>query len=180
MGAFVDVSDFNNQPYNVPDTETTENSSFALFIIDKEEEQLTKILGYAMYKAFIDGLAVIPTIDPIWVSLRDGAEYIENPGPNAITYKYSGMKKLFIPFIYAMWLKSTFDSWTGSGVTIPKLENSDVLSPSLRISNAYNVHSRLVGKHHVKNSLHGFLAVNVANYPLLKFKSVGHMNFLGL
>ncbi len=180
MGAFVTVDDFNNQPYNVPDTETTENSSFAQFIVDKEEEQLTKIIGYAMYKAFIDGLAVLPTIDPIWVSLRDGAEYVEGTGTSAIAYKYSGMKKLFIPFIYAMWLKTTFDSWTGSGVNVPKLENSDVLSPALRISNAYNAHVKLVGKHHVKNSLHGFLAVNVANYPTLKFKDVKPMNFLGL
>lgn len=176
MGAFVSISDFNNQPYNVPDTETTENSSFAQFIVDKEEEKLTKLFGYEMYKAFIDGLDIVP-IDPIWVKLRDGAEYTELSG---ITYKYYGLNKLLIPFIYAMWLKATFDSHSGTGISIPNIENSSVISPSLRISNAYNVHSRLVGKMGIKNSLHGFLVVNVTDYPLIKFKPAGYMNFLGL
>lgn len=48
-----------------------------LFIEKYEEELLTKLLGYPLYKAFMTGLAAMP-VDQRWLDLVNGAEYTWN------------------------------------------------------------------------------------------------------
>lgn len=47
------------------------------FIPTYEKEYLLKALGYPLYKAFIEGIAVL-TPDQKWIDLRDGVDYTVN------------------------------------------------------------------------------------------------------
>lgn len=173
---FVVRADFDNQPYNIPNLDKVQNS-FAAFVEREEEEQLTSIIGYTLYKQFTTGLAVTPTPDQKWLDLRDGKEYINSNGK---IYKYKGMKKIFIPYIYAMWLRANFDNDSAVGIALALTENAEIISPSTRICNAYNDHSKLVGDSCINNSLYGFLKTNEEVYPDFEFTCPGEMNIFNL
>lgn len=92
--------------------------------------------------------------DNKWLKLKNGADYVIIEK----TYEWVGMKKLLIPYIFAMWLRDTFDNNSGIGVVVAKGENSKVINPGNRISRTFNEFSRLAGGcHEMKNTLYGFL-----------------------
>lgn len=74
---------------NIPDTGSPAVEERLNFFIAKYEPEFLKIsLGYSLYGAYVNGIAVLPTPDVIWTDLRDGKEYIVGE----TTYKYRGLR----------------------------------------------------------------------------------------
>lgn len=148
---FLLATDFDVIPYSIPNL--TGNNSFPDYVDAHEEEILKSILGKSLYDAFVAGLEEEYPEDR-WIDLRDGGEYVYSDK----TYEWVGMVKLLRPYIYAMWLRDTFDTHAGIGVVQGKAENAKVLNPGKRIARAYNVFSNLVGcDWRLKGTLYGFL-----------------------
>jgi hypothetical protein len=163
---FVEVTDFDVQPYNIANAIEVVNSLTA-FIAREEQKRFIEVFGYDFYNQFVTGLAVLPTPDVKWTKLRDGGEYIEPV--MGIKYILPSMKQVFIPYIYSMWLRSTFDNDSAAGVAMALVENAEIISPSTRICNAYNDHVSLLGNWRLNNSVYGFLNSNVEDYPDFEF-----------
>lgn len=88
-----------------------------------------------------------------WLMLRDGVRYYSDP-----SWVWGGMKKLLIPYIYALWLRDTHDDHTKVGVVIRTAENATVISPAKRISRAYNEFASTAGSfYYQRNTLFGYL-----------------------
>jgi hypothetical protein len=176
---FVTRADFVNKPYSIPFAqETSPTNSFDVYLDRCEKELLKGILGYALYKEFIAGLAVDP-IAAIWTALRDGADYTDTKDK---LNEYRGLKSILIPYIYHHWTTIGIREFTGLGFVIPKSENSVSSSPAREVAGAYNEASDLIGCKNVRNSLYGFLTcpANISSYALLEFKGIGNINMFGL
>lgn len=174
----VEPSDFTARPYRIPNRE--ESQDFIDFLENYEARVLKDILGYSLYHAFKTALAGGSPADK-WVKLRDGAEYTQF---NTL-YKYEGMKALLVPYLYSMWLKETVEKHTAEGVLINSnsviqgtgTTNTESVSPSRKISSAYNHFSDQVGDwKNQGNTLYGFLTANIADYESWHFTEPGTMN----
>lgn len=179
MNSFVSTADFEIKPYDIPALTNPQaglSSQFTAFIAREQELLLKKILGLKLYKEFEAGLDEVTPADK-WKNLRDGAEY-ECDGK---LYEWVGFQKALVPYIYARWLRETYDSVNGNGVTVAKVENAEVISPSLRITKAWNEFDSYIGSCSRKeNTLYGFLDANESDYRSLDFCPVGRMNILDL
>jgi hypothetical protein len=94
---------------NIPDTgDPAVEERLNFFIAKYEVEFLRKIFGQALYNAYVAGIAVTPTPDPIWTDLRDGKEYIVNSN----NYKWFGLRNEttkqspIANYVYYWWLRS--------------------------------------------------------------------------
>lgn len=75
-----------------------------------------------------------------WLLLKNGAAYTYRD----INYKWVGMEKLCKPMIYSLWLRDGVDNVvTGAGNVKANAENATVVSPNLRIVNAWNQYDNL-------------------------------------
>lgn len=167
-------SDFTVRPYKIINLE--ENKDFADFRDYEEAKILKKILGLDLYDQFVAGIGVNP-IDAKWSSLRAGGIY-EYTSKN---YTYEGMLAFLKPYIYAMWLRATYDKHTASGIVISKPTESEVISPATRICNAYRDFQLQVGSSQsMKGTLYGYLHVNNTTYEDWAFEDPGGMNVFNL
>lgn len=117
----------------------------------------------------------LTTEDDKWLLLKNGDDYVWSD----VDYEWVGMVKLLKPYIFAMWLKDTYDSLSGIGVSVPEAENGSVISPARRIAAAYNKFSELSGAQYcTENTLYGYLVANEVTYPdaATDFTPVGFMN----
>ncbi len=190
---FVTEDDFNVIPYNIPNLDKV-SDTFSSYVDEQEAIVLKKLLGYKLYTEFIAGLAVLPTPDAKWTDLKNGKEYDYLD----VTYKWDGMVALLRPFIYSIWLRDTFDNHSGAGIVISAPENSEVISPLTRIVRAQNQFCMTAGINYryngyldwfqdfevsniygiaMRNTLFGFLKVNIADYPDLAYQAPVPMNF---
>lgn len=119
-----------------------------------------------------------------WLKLRDGSEY----DYASKTWKYKGVVHLLVPFIVSRWIRDNADAFTGSAVVVPNNENSQIISPALRICRAYNDYaerfgvvrgnaylkssyeagysSHYAGCFSTEDTLYGFLTANRADYEV--------------
>jgi hypothetical protein len=139
MNNIVTAADFDVPPYSIPNL-TSYGATFEEFVKEQQEDMLRYILGNVFFDAFSAGLDTLP-VPPRWQKLLDGEDFV---GRNGKTYKWFGFKKGFRPFIYQAWLAATYSTHTENGVIISKNENSDVMSPGQRISQAYNKLSKYI------------------------------------
>lgn len=58
---FVESTDFDVEPYNIPNLASVINS-FNAYVATKEEEALRQLLGNLLYDAFIEGLDALPAV----------------------------------------------------------------------------------------------------------------------
>lgn len=137
--------------------------------------------------------------DNKWLKLRDGAEY----DYGSKTWKWNGLVKLLIPFIYSRWVTDNADSISGSGaVVVPSNENSTLISPSMRIVRAHNDYAEKVGVvrgrsyyrnmyesgrsynfsdcYSYEDTLYGFLVANTDDYEEWVFEGPDLMNIAGV
>lgn len=93
--------------------------------------------------------------DNRWLLLKNGNTYAYNDK----VYYFKGMSKIMRPFIYSKWLEYTFDQHVGvGGLTIPKTENSQTISPATRIITSWNDFARNIGdKCNQIDTLYGYL-----------------------
>lgn len=178
---FVPIASFNKVPYNIPAKELSNDNglsyrtTFSNFVDTSEATILKKLWGIKLYDQFIAGINPLSLDYPEerWMNLEYGAQY-EFRG---ITYEWVGLVTLLTPYIYAQWLNATFDNHSETGISIPKVENAEVISPGLRIVRAWNdFYSHAGNRDKVDNSLFGFLYVNASDYVDWVFTDVGNMN----
>jgi hypothetical protein len=155
----IDATDFNDREYKVPNQE--ESRDFISFIETAEEELAIKyLLGAELWQDFQDGLASSGTIDPIWLALKDGADY-EYGGKS---YRFNGWVDLVKPGIYADWIPLGTQKFTNIGW----IENSAPQQSKL-IDDQYSFHvtywNKFVAKvGGYKNSFYGFMRSNEDDY----------------
>lgn len=174
---FVTASDFNLQPYNIPNLDGSNN--FEQFVEDYEELILKRMLGIELYNEFMEALEE-DYPDQKWVDLRDGTTYQIDDR----TYEWVGLmtrKGALVPYLYAMWTSFGYQEYTGNGVyTFPKVENSEPLGP-IGSTSAYARFLIMVGyKCNRINSLYGFLKANESDYPSLLWTDPGSYNAFDL
>jgi hypothetical protein len=149
------------------------------------------LLGPVLYNQFVLGLYTdgnvstpIPEVDILqkWKDLRDGKAYAYK----SKDYRYTGLKKFLVPYIYSEWTNDHVYSNTNTGVSRPRKENADMVDPSYLIIKSWNDFARLVegsGLYYNRgmNTLWGFLESNkLVDYPDWKFKCPGRKNNFGI
>lgn len=156
---FISATDFTNKPYKIPNQE--ESKDFDEWLEAKEDDVLKDLLGFQLWDAFSNAIEG-GTTTAKWVSLRDGDDY-EYGG---YTFKWGGMNKMLIPYVYSMFIRESFDRLTASGVGLNVGGNNGnqtftIISPATRITTAQNAFSRMAGGcYNADNSLYGFLLAN--------------------
>jgi len=172
---FVTSDNFNLLPYSIP-AQLLEDESFQDYADGIVQELLEVVLGYTLYDQMVASLAS-DYPEAKWVALRDGARYTYN----GTVYQWVGLTKLLVPYVYARFLRDTYDSHGGNGVSVARLENSEAISPNLRIVTAFNKAVRYIGNvAESTNSLYGFLTINATDYPDWVFTEVKPVNRFNL
>lgn len=145
---------------DIPNTNRTDVVERLQFFIDKYEEKfLTDLLGYELYKNFKAGVTAYPILSK-WSSLRDGGEYTYN---GRLT-KWNGLIQSNIPssmianYVYYHWMRNEVTQSTGLGEVSTKSENAVRVSPSGKMTRAWNEMVEQVWK------LVAFLDTNVSDY----------------
>jgi hypothetical protein len=158
-------------PYSIPDAEN--DGSLEDYIDEMEANILRKTLGNAFFTSLVAGRESVQK----YMDVVGGKAYVLNN----IECVWQGLKKTLKPYIYAMYLRDTYDAHTKSGIVITKTENSEVINPTRRIVSAYNVFARQIGARGCKeNSLYGFLASAPTEYDNVQWKDPGFMNEFNL
>jgi len=156
---FVSATDFDTVPYKIPNQQ--EETSFATYLENKEDELLKALLGYAFAQEIIDQYSSSGEIDVKWANLVNGNTYTYNDK----TYKWVGLNKLLVPAIYSQWLGDTFDKLTNIGVGINSKDNFTVINPALRISRAWNLYAEMCGSSYCQqDTLFGYLQANASDF----------------
>lgn len=170
------TSDFLKIPYKIPSPESL--TDLPDFIEAAETEALQDILGIKLYDDFKAGIEE-ETPDDKWTDLRDGADYTIY----STLYRYKGLRDLLVPYVYAMWLRETYDKHTREGITvnlkatIQGVPATEAISPATRISRAFNAYSAKVGDEgNMVNTLYGFMYQNRVDYEDWVFTPPGTMN----
>lgn len=174
--SILSTSDFIKIPFKIPMIESEKD--LPDYIETKEREALESLFGIKLYDEFIAGISQ-ETPDEKWKKLRDGATYTAY----GALYRYNGIVDLLVPYVYAMWLRDTYDRHTKEGITINTnatiqgVPATEAISPSMRICRAFNAYSERVGGHgEQENTLFGFLNQNRKDYPGWVFTPPGKMN----
>lgn len=173
----IDVTDFNDRPYKVPNQE--ESRDFQAFIEMKEEELGRMILGNALFEEFRDALEGSAPIDSIWDGLRDGASY----DYQGRTYRYKGWVDMFRDGIFSEWLPNLTYKLTNVGF----IENATPQQAKLLEDQyPFQVHywNKFVSKvgyqhgygYSCKDSFYGFMKANSSDYPSWVFKCPRYKN----
>lgn len=125
---------------NIPGTTTTAvANSLALFIEKYEGRYLRDALGYSLMKLFIKGLEEV-VVAQRWNDLRDGCEYTD---ANGVTQYWSGFinddwESPIANYVYYWWTRDNNTFTTQAGEVASKPDSSNVVSPALKQSRAYN------------------------------------------
>ena len=162
--ALIDVTDFEDLPYKIPNQEETKE--FVTFIEAKEEELLKEILGIDLYNEFIEALADSGELADKWANLRDGAEY-----EYSVTNEYKGLVDLLKPAIYSEWIFYTYRRLTAAAMIVNNgRENTTAVNPSWEIANNWNTWVKKVGNAgYQKNNFYGFMIANEDDYENWEF-----------
>ena len=175
MDQLVSTTDFDYFPYQLSGLEG-KTATFNAFVLKMQEDVLRTVLGNELYDLFDAGLDEDYPADK-WVDLRDGADYTID----TIKYKWVGLNKMLVPYVYSEYLAKTFSSHSGIGVTFPKAENSSAVDPSAEISTSSAAFAVLVGAYKTsKNSLYGFLTANYTDYPTWIWDELSIRNRFGI
>jgi hypothetical protein len=133
--ALITVDYFNDGVKNIPNIDKPSVTEMVTDMIARLElEYLQGVLGYALAKAFADGLAVEPEPETRWIALRDGAEYLRdgrllkwNGFVDAVTYRSP-----IANYVMANYVNEKSQITTGVGEASPKAEYSDKESPTMK------------------------------------------------
>ncbi len=89
-----------------------------------------------------------------WLTLANGDDYRYNERP----YKWKGINKLLVPYIYSEWVRVSVYTFTGAGFVSPKLENGVIVNPNVEIVKSWNAFIDMAGScGYYYDTLYGFL-----------------------
>lgn len=169
------ISDFNALPYNIPSERL--NDDFLVYKDKVVAKALKSLLGLTLYDLFVAGIAE-EYPEEKWEKLVEGGRYtIEGR-----EYEWAGFTEALRPYVYALHLRDRYDDDTENGVVVSKVENANVISPALRIVNAYNTYVELIGNcNNPLNTFYGFMRVNKdTDYPSWVFEAPERINRFNL
>jgi hypothetical protein len=127
------------------------NEDLAAYITQYEKEVLTELLGYDLYKALKVEIDKGPgNYDEPWKSFIEGAEYTVESGSEPYTVKWNGLTNtelisLISYYIYFNYMRDLVTKTAMIGETLSLAENSQRISPSDKMANAWNRHLELYG-----------------------------------
>lgn len=185
--AFVAPEDFVGPEYGIPNLDR--EGQFLVQAEKWEKEFLYSILGRSLTDAFYDG--VLAATEQRWTDLAEGVEYTAYDRD----YEWLGMKEMFIPYIWFKWVEFTGDNLSGSGLTTPKVENAEIVSPRKRLVGAWNAFEKMCGSScEYRDTLFGYLYfsdttfvdsigtgyTDIKTYLSDKFEAPGKMNLFDL
>ena len=165
-----------NIPFNNQDTADFELNYIALY----ECEILIKVLGYKLYRDFIDGLDEVTPLQK-WLDLKNGAEF--NSYYSSTLLYFDGLKKVCANWVYFRWLENNNEQLTGTGVAIANKENSTNFDKNKKMVFANNQAACIIGTEldsEDKPTLYNFLKVKEVDYPNALFSELGFINVLGI
>jgi len=110
------------------------------------------VYGKNIFKSLTNANNTIPSTTDIinwelveennkWLALLKGDTYHYLNRP----YVWKGIVELLKPFVYAEYLKATFDNHAKTGINIAKIENGTLISASQRIARGRRAFNDLVG-----------------------------------
>ena len=173
----VDVSDFTDRPYKVPNQE--ESRDFEAFMTAKEEELLRGILGNELYDLLADALEASGDPTDPYYDLVNGADYIRSDEQ----YHYKGLKDLLIPAIYSEWLPLGVHKHTNIGHVVnnaPQQSNLIIDQYPFQIE-SWNRFVAKVGilsncRYNYMNTFYGYIKTNESDFPTWRFTAPAFKN----
>lgn len=118
--SIVQPSDFEGKFTLANTTEQYIMDLIQLCIDEREPEMLTKLLGAELYADLLAGLAVTPTPDTKWTTLRDKV--------------FKSIKA----YVYWFYMRENATSTTGNGETNAKTANADQTTPIDKMVDRWN------------------------------------------
>lgn len=135
-----------------------------LFIAQHEEELLQSVMGYALWKAYRDGIAA-SSPDAKWTAIRDGAEYTSLQG---YARKWNGLadatkkKSLIANYVYYWYMRDKASLTTIAGEVDAKTDVAGPVSAATKMCRAWNEMVLMI------EELVLFLQAKIADYPEFK------------
>lgn len=134
-------------------------AALAIFIDGKEDELMTRLMGYNLYKLYKAG---ITASTQIYKDIRDGKEYTNSLG---IADKWVGLaftvgtskRSLIANYVYWHYVRDNHTFTTGSGEK--KTDLAINVSPDVKLISAWNEMVNWI------YALHDFLTVSISTYP---------------
>lgn len=132
----------------------------------------------AIYIALQNSNNITPTSDPTkwgiqpvnrWLVLKVGSNY----SYLGVDYNWVGMTEMVKPMIYSLWARYVIDNkLTQVGNVKGKSENSEVVSPNVRICRSWNQYDKLAAGNRrfsstgasIDNNVYGYLYANAATF----------------
>jgi len=123
-----------------------------------EPEILKDVLGYDLYKKFIDGLAGDP-IDQIWIDLQNGKEYqIDDIWYNWRGFLNTNKDSIIAYYIWLKFVQTDSSYISGAGIKQTLSENSTVDNSYRLLTINYNKMIDMI------NELDMFINANIEDY----------------
>jgi len=104
--------------------------------------------GVDIWVSIADSTGVVPDENASWTIEETGNQWLKLEFGSTFTFdngvttdEWLGLADMFRPYIYSQWLRDTFDNNSGIGVVQAKAENSEVISPALRVVRSHNEYS---------------------------------------
>lgn len=122
------------------------------YIDEYEPEFMKKILGYALYKAYL-----ADPLNAIYVKLIDGDEYTDE---DTVLQQFRGLKFSLVRYVYWKIMASKVSQHTGTGTFISQSDQMTPVSPNKRMVTAWNQMAKNLW------AFSDYMAVNELVYPL--------------
>jgi len=201
--SFIDEDYFIND-ITVPNTSRPSVlAGLTSFITKFEKEILIKGLGITLYTAFIAGLA---EADPLtkWTDLRDGADFTLDYYGTDVLLHWNGFKNddsesLIAYYVFWFYMADQSMQTSQMGIVQTLNENATVVSPALKMNNAWNKMVDLYGYFegykyskecfldnsqyvvfNAKPSLYNFLLTNLTDYSSWVYEPLSTINEFGI
>lgn len=133
------ITDFDEQPYQIPYRKEVENT-FDSWFEEQRVELLQNLFGIQFATLFLAGLDE-ESVQEKWAKLDTG----ENYERNGKTYIWRGMKYLLKPALWSMWLTHNYGTPGLGGMVVQDAENSQVVNPALWACDSWNEYVKRVG-----------------------------------
>lgn len=165
MSNLIDVSYFIGEK-DIPNTIHADvSATVTRLITEREAIFLQTLMGYELSNKFTTALA-IPTLDPIWLNIKNGVEFT---GYNGSKKKWTGFVNTaknspIAEYIYYYYLKRNATQTGGVGEVTAQAQNATTASPRHKMSAAWNAMVEL------NKILDEYLRINYAVYPEYQIK----------
>lgn len=163
MATIIDTSFFFGQLNIAQKSDSSVSANLQALINELEPALLTYLLGYDLYKQYLDGIVIVSPAAK-WTAIRDGKEYTNRQG---VLTKWKGLKytegttprSLIANYVYWHWMQNEASETTGTGEKVAANQNAVNASPANKMVRAWNEMVDMI------NELVEFLMSDQSTYP---------------